>query len=47
MTKVAGLFREMQPWLGYGSVVGKLQPPNVHLLADEPSGVQLNEPERW
>jgi len=47
MTKVAGLFREMQPWLGYGSVVRRLPLPDVHPGADEPSAVRLSEPERW
>jgi len=47
MTKVAGLFREMQPKLGYGSVVRRLPLPDVHPGADEPSAVRLSEPERW
>jgi len=47
MTKVASLFSEMQPWLGYGSAVGKLPLPDVHPWADAPSAVRLSEPERW
>jgi len=47
MAKVVGLFREIQPWLGYGSAVGKLPLPDVHSDADEPSAVRFSEQERW
>ena len=47
MTKVTGLFCELQPWLGYGSAVGRLPLPNIPPGTDEPSAVRLSEPERW
>ena len=47
MTKVTGLFCELQPWLGYGSAVGRLPLPNIPPGTDEPSAVRLSEPESW